>query len=161
MTCRVSSPNKSLPERALHAALFEVIAVLLFAPLISWVTGKSLHHTGALTLVLSCIAMLWNLVFTAAFERFERRRGWRRTLSVRLLHASLFECGLVVVMVPIIALWLQIPVVAALVLDIGLILLFLPYTLVFNWVYDKAKARVLSRRAGVPRQPMSRTDRRA
>lgn len=144
MNRSATTPKKSLRERALHAGLFELIALLLFAPLISWVTGKSLHHTGMLTLMLSCIAMLWNLVFTAAFERFERQRGWRRTLGVRLLHACLFECGLVVVMVPIIALWLGLGLLEALLLDIGLILLFLPYTMIFNWAYDRARARVMS-----------------
>ncbi|BDX19956.1 hypothetical protein MFKK_27660 [Halopseudomonas aestusnigri] len=148
MTANVANGGMSLRERMLHAGLFELIAVMVFAPLITWVTGKPLHQAGALTLTLSCIAMLWNMVFTAAFQHIERQRGWRRTLRVRLLHASLFECGLVVVMVPVIALWLQVRLMEALLLDIGLILLFLPYTLVFNWLYDRARARVLSGRLG-------------
>lgn len=96
MTATVAIAVMSLRERMLHAGLFELIAVMLFAPLIAWATGKPLHHAGALTLTLSCIAMLWNMVFTAGFQRLERQRGWRRTLRVRLLHAGLFECGLVI-----------------------------------------------------------------
>ncbi|GAA6129977.1 multidrug/biocide efflux PACE transporter [Halopseudomonas sabulinigri] len=140
------TPQKSLPERVLHALLFELVALVLFAPLIALLTSQSLARTGALTVMLSLIAMFWNMLFSAGFEALERRLGWRRTLWVRLLHAGLFELGLLLVMVPLIAWWLQVGLLQALLLDIGLVLLFLPYTLIFNWLYDLARPRVLARR---------------
>jgi len=145
MSTAALTPKKSLPERVLHALLFELVALVLFAPLIALLTSQSLARTGALTVMLSLIAMFWNMLFSTGFEAFERRLGWRRTLSVRLLHAGLFELGLLLVMVPLIAWWLEVGLLQALWLDIGLILLFLPYTLLFNWLYDLARPRVIAR----------------
>ena len=142
MSTAVVVPRKSLSERVLHALLFEGLAVLLFSPLVALVSGKSLAHSGALTLMMSFVAVLWNMAFSAVFESLERRRGWRRTLRLRLAHACLFELGLIAALVPMIAWWMQVDLLQALLLDIGLVLLFLPYTLMFNWLYDRYRPEV-------------------
>jgi uncharacterized membrane protein len=49
--------------------------------------------------------------------------------------------------VPLAAWWLGISLWQAFVLDIGIVLFFLPYTFCFNWTYDHLRARVLARRA--------------
>ena len=43
--------------------------------------------------------------------------------------------------VPVVAWWLQVSYWQALWLDIGVLLFFLPYTWLFNWLYDHARAR--------------------
>ena len=144
MSTAVVVPRKSVSERVVHALLFEGLAVLLFSPLIALVSGKSLAHSGALTLMMSFVAVLWNMLFSAGFESLERRRGWRRTLRLRLAHACLFEVGLIVALVPMIAWWMQVDLLQALMLDIGLVLLFLPYTLMFNWLYDLYRSQVMA-----------------
>ena len=144
MSTAVVVPRKSLSERVLHALLFEGLAVLLFSPLVALVSGKSLAHSGALTLMMSFVAVLWNMAFSAVFESLERRRGWRRTLRLRLAHACLFELGLIAALVPMIAWWMQVDLLQALLLDIGLVLLFLPYTLMFNWLYDRYRPQVVA-----------------
>ena len=144
MSTAVVVPRKSLSERVLHALLFEGLAVLLFSPLVALVSGKSLAHSGALTLMMSFVAVLWNMAFSAGFEALERSRGWRRTLRLRLAHACLFEVGLIVALVPMIAWWMQVDLLQALLLDIGLVLLFLPYTLMFNWLYDSYRPQVVA-----------------
>jgi len=128
--------KKSLAERVGHALAFELIALVICAPLFSWLMGTTVTAMGALTLAISLIAMAWNVVYNAAFDRLQRRFGFTRTLTVRVLHAVVFEFGLVLVTVPLAAVWLDISLWQALVLDAGLLLFFLPYTLVFNWVYD-------------------------
>lgn len=138
--------NKSLKERVFHALAFEGLAVLLTAPVLSLVLGKSLAHMGALTLMFSTVAMLWNMLFNSLFDRTQQRFGFQRTLPVRVAHATLFELGLVVVLVPLAAWWLSIGLVEAFLLDIGLLLFFLPYTLVFNWTYDTLRARLVEGR---------------
>ena len=144
MSTAVVVPRKSLSERLVHALLFEGLAVLLFSPLVALVSGKSLAHSGALTLMMSFVAVLWNMLFSAGFESLERRRGWRRTLRLRLAHACLFELGLIAALVPMIAWWMQVDLLQALMLDIGLVLLFLPYTLTFNWLYDRYRSQVMA-----------------
>ncbi|WP_312379224.1 chlorhexidine efflux transporter, partial [Pseudomonas oryzihabitans] len=56
-----------------------------------------------------------------------------------------FEGGLILVLVPLAAWWLSISLWQALLLDLGLILFFLPYTLAFNWLYDLGYAAWLRR----------------
>src|SRR5687768_11470567 len=95
--------EKSLKERFLHALGFEVLAIALCAPLGTWLLGYSLVHMGALTLMISLIAMLWNMVFNAAFDRAQGRWGFRRTLAARAVHSLLFEFGLILAVVPLAA----------------------------------------------------------
>jgi len=131
--------KKSLRERLAHALCFEIIAVALCAPALAWIMGKPLLHMGALTAVISLIAMLWNMVYNAGFERVERRLGWVRDTRVRMVHALGFEFGLILIVVPLAAWWLSISLWEALVLDIGLLLFFLPYTYVYNLAYDRLR----------------------
>ncbi len=139
--------NKSFKERLFHALAFEGLAVLLTAPVLSLLLGKSLAHMGALTLMFSTVAMLWNMLFNSLFDRAQRRLGFQRTLPVRIAHALLFELGLVLALVPLAAWWLSIGLVEAFLLDVGLLLFFLPYTLGFNWTYDALRVRLLEGRA--------------
>lgn len=133
--------NKSLGERIGLALAFEVIALAICAPLFGWLMGTSIAAMGALTLAISLIAMLWNVVYNSLFDRLQRRIGFERTLGVRMLHAVAFEFGLVLASVPLAAVWLGISLWQAFVLDIGLLMFFLPYTVVFNWVYDWLRLR--------------------
>lgn len=137
---------RTLRERIVHALAFEAIAVLICAPTLAWLMGKPLLHLGVLTLMFSTVAMLWNMLFNYLFDRAQRRMGFERGLGARVSHALLFELGLVVVLVPLAAWWLSIGLLQALLLDIGLLLFFLPYTLGFNWGYDLLRERVLARR---------------
>lgn len=136
---------KRLPERIAHALAFEVVALLICAPLFSWLMGTTLAAMGALTLAVSAIAAVWNVVYNAGFDRLERRLGFRRSFKVRLLHTLGFEAGLVLAAVPLAAVWLGISLWQALLLDAGLLLFFVPYTLVFNWCYDVLRARWVHR----------------
>jgi uncharacterized membrane protein len=138
-------PSKSIKERALHALIFEIIGVLLFAPLLAWLMGHSLSTMGAMTVMISTVAMLWNMLFNALFDRLRRKIGFDMTLGTRMLHAMGFEGGLILVIVPLAAWWLSISLLEAFLMDIGLLLLFLPYTMAFNWAYDTLRERVIQR----------------
>lgn len=138
--------KKSIKERFFHALGFEVLALAICAPLGAWLLGYSLAKIGLLTLVISLMAMLWNMVFNTLFDRAQRRMGFKRTVTARVVHALLFEVGLILAVVPLAAWWLDIGLWEAFVLDIAIVLFFLPYTFVFNWVYDHVRARVVARR---------------
>ena len=137
---------RSLRERIGHALAFEGIAVLICAPAMAWFMDKPLLHLGVLTLMFSTVAMLWNMLFNYLFDRAQSRLGFERGLWARVSHALLFEVGLIVVLVPLAAWWLSIGLLEALLLDIVLILFFLPYTMAFNWIYDVLRARWVARR---------------
>lgn len=140
------SLKKSIKERFLHSLAFEVIAISICAPLGAWLLGYSLAHIGALTLMISLVAMIWNMVFNTLFDRAQRRIGFERTMVARGVHALMFEIGLLVVVVPLAAWWLGIGLWEAFMLDIGIALFFLPYTFIFNWSYDHVRALVVARR---------------
>ncbi|MEO7401881.1 MAG: multidrug/biocide efflux PACE transporter [Polaromonas sp.] len=140
------SLKKSIKERFLHSLAFEVVAIAICAPLGAWLLGYSLAHIGLLTLMISLLAMSWNMVFNTLFDRAQRRIGFKRTLMARSVHALMFEVGLLLAVVPLAAWWLGIGLWEAFVLDIGIALFFLPYTFVFNWTYDHLRALVVARR---------------
>ena len=139
------SLQKSIKERFFHALGFEVLAIVICAPLGAWLLGYSLAHMGLLTLMISLIAMFWNMVFNALFDRLQLRLGFHRTMAVRAAHAVAFEIGLVLAVVPLAAWWLGIGLWQAFLLDIGIVLFFLPYTFAYNWTYDTLRVRVIHR----------------
>jgi uncharacterized membrane protein len=96
--------------------------------------------------------MLWNMLFNALFDRLQLRLGFSRTLAVRAGHAVVFEIGLVLAVVPLAAWWLGISLWQAFLLDIGIVLFFLPYTFVYNLTYDNLRVRVMNRSARRARQ---------
>jgi len=124
-------------RRVLQAVLYELFALAFVAPMLSWLFGRSGWSTIALTLLMSTIALGWNYVFNSFFEHWEAKqavtgRSWRR----RAAHGLGFECGLATILVPVMALWLDITLWQALVADIGILLFFLVYTVVFTWCFD-------------------------
>jgi len=141
------SLQKSVKERFFHALGFEVLAIAICAPLGAWLLGYSLAHMGLLTLMISLIAMVWNMVFNALFDRAQRHYGFKRTLGARAVHSVLFEIGLILAVVPLAAWWLGIGLWEAFVLDIAIVLFFLPYTFAFNWSYDHLRTMVVARQA--------------
>lgn len=147
----MNPPHKTLAERALHAVAFEALAIMICAPVAAWLMNSSLPRMGLLTLAFSGIAMVWNVVFNALFDALQRRWRFRRGFAARLAHGLVFEVGMVLMTVPLAAWWLDITLWAAFLLDAGLLLFFLPYTMGFNWAYDVLRARWVARRLAVDR----------
>lgn len=137
----------SVAERLFHAVAYEVVGVLLCSPLFAWIMGTTVAKMGALNIAISAIAMLWNTAFNSLFDRMLRRRGWTKTLPLRIAHGVGFEGGLVLFTLPLTVWWLGVGLWPAFLLDAGLLLFFLPYTVAFNWMYDALRARWLARRS--------------
>lgn len=135
--------NKSITERFFQAIGFELLAVLICTPLLAWIMDKPMLEMGVATLAIAALALAWNVVFNALFDRVLNRLALVRNAWVRVLHALLFEGGLVAVGVPLIAWWLNISLWQAFLLDIGVLLFFLPYTYVYHWAYDVVRERVV------------------
>jgi uncharacterized membrane protein len=144
-----TADNKRIQERVLHAVLYEACAMAMLVPLAALLTGNGMGQMGVLALMMSGVAMLFNMLFNALFERAERRWGLRRTVWVRSAHALLFEGGLVVMLVPLAAWWLDTSLWQALLLDLGFFAFFLPYTYLFNLAYDRLRQRVMQGRQTV------------
>ena len=141
------TPQKSLTERIGQAIGFEVLAVLICTPLLAWLMDKPVVDMGVATLAIGLIALAWNVLFNGLFDRLLKRLELAPSAFTRVVHALLFEGGLVAVSVPLIAWWLNVSLLQALILDIGVLLFFLPYTYVYHWAYDVVRERMLLARS--------------
>ncbi|WP_146177586.1 PACE efflux transporter [Glaciimonas sp. PCH181] len=135
----------TLLRRILHAILFEVGALVILVPLMSYGFGMDLFHFGALALILALCAMGCNMFYNHVFEWFETRYGWIRTVPVRIGHTLGFEVCFMAVALPITAWWMNISVIDALMLDLVFSVFFMLYAFCFNWVYDVARRRLTMR----------------
>ena len=139
--------QKSITERILQAVGFELLAILICTPLLAWIMKKPMLEMGAVTVLIAMLALGWNVVFNRFFDRMLERMNVAHNAWVRVVHALLFEGGLIVMGVPLIAWWLSVSLWQAFLLDIGVLLFFLPYTYVYHWGYDVLRERFLMRNA--------------
>ncbi|EAU5447758.1 PACE efflux transporter [Salmonella enterica] len=128
--------NKSTRERIFHAVLFELLANIIIALFLAYVLQVSLLQSGMLSLISALTATVWNFIFNKIFDGLQRRYAFERSLLLRVLHAVAFEIGLIVTLTPVAMLLLNLPLIDAFFVEIGLVLFFLPYTLAYNWLYD-------------------------
>ncbi len=89
-------------------------------------------------MLLPCIALCWNYVFNAVFEKWESRqlvkgRSWAR----RLAHGAGFEGGLTVLLVPVMAYWLGTSLLTAFLANLALLAFFFVDAMGFTWAFDK------------------------
>lgn len=125
-------------RRVLQAVLYEFFAILFVAPIVSIIFDESPGSSAGLAFVLSSIALAWNYVFNTIFERWEARQSVRgRSLARRLMHGTGFEGGLVIILVPVMALWLNTSALNALLTNLGLLVFFFIYAIVFTWAFDR------------------------
>lgn len=136
--------NKSAKERLFHAVLFEIIANILIAVVMAFVLRIPLLKTSILSCVSALTAMAWNYIFNMLFDRLQQHYEFNRNLLVRMLHAVEFEAGLILVLTPVAMFLLSLPLAGAFAVEIGLVLFFLPYTVVFNWLYDYVRWHLVS-----------------
>lgn len=125
-------------RRVVFVTLYELIAIVVATLGFMLFTGQGAGHSGIVSALSSAIAVGWNVVFNALFERWESRQSRRgRSVGRRVAHALGFEGGLALMLVPLLAWWFDVGLWQALVMDLGLLLFFLVYTFVFNWVFDR------------------------
>ncbi|MBU4424779.1 MAG: PACE efflux transporter [Gammaproteobacteria bacterium] len=125
-------------RRVLFVTLYELIAIVVATYGLAVLTGQSAAHSSVASVVASAIAVLWNVLFNWAFERWESRQAVRgRSVRRRIAHAIGFEGGLVFTLVPLFAWWFNVSLWQAFVMDLALIVFFLCYTFVFNWGFDR------------------------
>ncbi len=96
-------------RRIVYVALYELIAIVATSIGLSVFSDSSAARAGIAAVVSSAVAVAWNVVFNTLFERWEARQSVRgRSLARRAAHAVGFEGGLLVMLVPFFAWWLQV-----------------------------------------------------
>ncbi|MBO9462270.1 PACE efflux transporter [Labrenzia sp. R5_0] len=126
-------------DRLRQALSFEIIALVLAVPLGTVAFGVPLHDVGVVSVVSATIATLWNVVYNFVFDVTYRRLTGKtlKTLIVRIIHSIFFEIGLLIVLMPFIAWYLDVSLWQALVMDLFFVAFYLVYAFAFNWAYDK------------------------
>lgn len=137
--------DKSVKERLFHAILFEVIANVLIILLMYLILSVAPSQSAVLAGTSAVTATLWNMIYNRTFDTVQKKIGFSRTFKVRVIHAMIFEIGLIALLVPFAAWWLSISLTQAFYLETGLVLFFLPYTVLFNWSYDVLREQVVRR----------------
>ncbi len=136
--------EKSTTERLLQALGYEALAIGLCTPLFAWLMHTPWLSMGALTLANCIMALVWNVVFNAGFDRMQSRMGFSTSVVTRAVHAVLFEGGLMLVGLPLAAWWLDVSLMSAAAFEGGLLLFFLPYTYIYHWMYDWLRKAVVA-----------------
>lgn len=125
-------------RKIVYAVSFETLGVGVASVGLMAMSGTDLARSLGISVIAATVALLWSYVFNTAFEAWEAGRAVRgRPFSRRLAHALLFEGGLVVILVPVLAWWLNVGLFEALAYEAGLIVLFIVYTWVFTWGFDR------------------------
>ncbi|MHA6300243.1 PACE efflux transporter [Devosia sp. CAU 1758] len=130
---------RTTADRIRHALLFEIIGILLATPLGAVVFHLHAGDSAIIVIGSATLAMGWNYVFNLGFDKLmQARRGTTlKTPALRVAHAVLFELGLLLMLMPLIALYLGITLWEALVMDLAFALFYMAYALVYNWAYDR------------------------
>jgi uncharacterized membrane protein len=124
-------------RKILYAVSFESLGIAVASLGLLLMSDVSVAQSFTLSALTASIAMTWSVSFNALFEAWEARQPTTgRSPARRALHAVLFEGGLVLLSVPVMAWWLQVGFIAALAYEAGLIALFVVYTYLFTWAFD-------------------------
>ncbi|WP_152829924.1 PACE efflux transporter [Shewanella sp. YLB-07] len=134
-------------ERIFHAVLFEVLAVSLSIMGLAMFTNYDVTALSGTMIVVATIAMIWNFIYNWIFDQFFTGEKTQRTLSLRIFHVVLFELGLLIATVPVMAYLLNVSIWEAFVMDIGVTIFITIYAFTFNWVYDNVRVVLLRRMA--------------
>jgi uncharacterized membrane protein len=130
---------RTFRDRVRHALLFEAVALAIFIPGSAALFDQPLDHMGVIGIASATLATLWNFVFNVGFDRamLRLRGSVEKTMALRVAHTLLFEAGLVVMLIPLIAWYLDIGLWAALLMDVAIVIFYLVYGFLFNIAYDR------------------------
>jgi uncharacterized membrane protein len=126
-------------DRIRHAISFEIIGLALITPLGAFAFAMPIHDIGVIGVGSATLAMVWNYIYNYGFDRLLLRlRGdTQKSMPMRVLHAVLFELGLLIALMPLIAWYLGVSLWQALVMDVSFALFYMGYAFVFNLAYDR------------------------
>lgn len=129
---------RSFPDRVRHALMFEIIGLAIFTPGAAIIFNQPVMDMGVIGFISATVATLWNFIYNIGFDHVMMRLtgSVQKTIPVRIIHTLLFEGGLLIALIPMIAWYLGISLWEALIMDIAIVLFYLIYAFFFNIAYD-------------------------
>lgn len=134
-------------RRIVHALSYEIILLAIIAIALSFIFDMPMEVTGKLGIAMAVTSVIWNMLFNHFFEKFEAKRKLKRTIGVRILHATGFEGGLMLATIPMVAYALNMSIWQAVLLDFSMTMCILVYTFIFQWCYDAIENQLRLNRA--------------
>ncbi|MCR4522337.1 putative membrane protein [Bosea sp. BE271] len=131
---------RSFPDRVRHTVMFEIIGLALVIPGGAMLFNLPATHMGVIGVGSATVATLWNFVYNLGFDHAMLRftGHTRKSLRLRVLHALLFEGGLLVLLLPPMAWYLGMGLWETLVMDLAIVVFYVVYAFLFNLAYDRA-----------------------
>lgn len=130
---------RTFPDRVRHAVLFEALGLAIFIPGAALVFNQPAGHMGVIGVASATIATVWNFLYNLGFDHAMLRLfgHTKKSVVTRLVHVALFEGGLLVMLIPLIAWYLGMGLWQALVMDLAIVVFYLVYTFLYNLAYDR------------------------
>ncbi|MGE8598578.1 MAG: PACE efflux transporter [Acinetobacter calcoaceticus] len=129
---------QGVKRRIVYVSSYEVIGMIISSVGLAILASDSVEHTGPLSVMITTIAVTWNFIYNVLYEKWEARQSSNiRTFKRRVGHAIGFQLTLVLFLIPLIAWWMDISLIAAFWLDVAFIIIIPIYTFIFNWGFDK------------------------
>ena len=131
---------RSFPDRVRHTVMFEIIGLALVIPGGAMLFNLPATHMGVIGVGSATVATLWNFVYNLGFDHAMLRFAGhtRKSLQLRVLHALLFEGGLLVLLLPPMAWYLGMGLWETFVMDLAIVVFYVVYAFLFNLAYDRA-----------------------
>ena len=124
-------------RRLLYTVSFEIFGIAIAGLGLMVLSGKALIDTGIVAILSSLVAVMWNFAYNTLFEFWETRQTIKgRSFKRRTVHALGFELGLTLLLAPLLAWWLTLPLWDAFLYDLTLVIFFVAYTFLFNLIFD-------------------------
>ncbi|WP_288403047.1 PACE efflux transporter [uncultured Acinetobacter sp.] len=124
-------------RRVTYVFFYEVFSFFICAMVLAVLSDTSISHTGPLSILIALIAVTINYFYNHVFEMWEKKQiSKKRTVMRRVVHAIGFQIVLVMILIPLIAWWMQISLIKAFLLDFSLMVLIPCYTFVYNYLFD-------------------------
>jgi len=97
-------------DRIRHAVGFEIIALILSIPIMSYFFSFDIKDISVIAITGSIMATIWNYVFNIAFDKslIKFTSSTFKTPMIRVLHVLLFEGGLLILYLPMVSWYLGI-----------------------------------------------------
>lgn len=136
-------PLRSLRERILQTFAFEAGGVCVATPFVVLATDAAADEAGGTVIALAVCAVIWAPLYNTAFDwsewRLARRLASDRPQALRIVHATLSELGLSAICIPVLMVATGMGLAAALLVDLGLTVLYVGYGYVFHLTYDRLR----------------------
>ena len=125
-------------RRVVYVIGYEGLSVFFTVFVMSGMLGHGGGQSTLTAVLLSTTATIWNYVWNSLFEMFEHRTGADgRGALARAVHAVGYEGGVLVFTIPLVAILLGVPLLEAVMIETGLLVFFLVFTVVYSWAFDR------------------------